>query len=424
MTRQFWVLVHRYAGLYMAFFLIVAGATGSILAFSPEIVRLLVPTLVVAAQDQPMLDGFELRRRALALIPPQGKLDGVSLHRAPTDAFIAAIEPRLDADGKPYVLPFNFLLLNPYTGTEIERIPYDGSIWPITRVNFISFITYLHFRLAIPGSVGTWLFGIAALVWTLDCFISAYLTFPISVRRKPQTEDATNDAVRKSWWVRWSPAWLVKWRGSAYRVNFDLHRAGGLWVWLMLLVFAWSSVGLNLNQEIYLPAMKAVFGMPDPNGDLPDLKTPRTAPALGLEQAYAVGQGLMSQQAATHHFTVHHAEALFYNAAKGVYFYSVRSDRDLNDMGGGTTLTFDGDTGHFLSLNLPTGQNAGSTVSNWIFALHMAQIWGLPFKIFVCVMGLLIVTLSVTGVYIWLKKRRARTARSPLRSSPSNGETA
>ena len=132
MTRQFWVLVHRYAGLYMAFFLIVAGATGSILAFSPEIVRLLVPTLVVAAQDQPMLDGFELRRRALALIPPQGKLDGVSLHRAPTNAFIAAIEPRLDADGKPYVLPFNFLLLNPYTGTEIERIPYDGSIWPIT----------------------------------------------------------------------------------------------------------------------------------------------------------------------------------------------------------------------------------------------------------------------------------------------------
>jgi len=37
MTRGFWVLAHRYAGLFMAFFLIVAGLTGSILAFDGEI---------------------------------------------------------------------------------------------------------------------------------------------------------------------------------------------------------------------------------------------------------------------------------------------------------------------------------------------------------------------------------------------------
>ena len=424
MQRSFWVLLHRWAGLYMAFFLIVAGATGSILAFSPEIVRALVPTLVVQAQEQPMLDGFELRRRALALIPEQGKLEGLNLHRLPTDAFIAAIEPRLDADGKPYVLPFNFLLLNPYTGAEIERIRYDGAIWPITRLNFTSFIISLHFRRAIPGSVGTWLFGIAALIWTLDCFISAYLTFPVSIQRRRREEGVSDGVPYKSWWSRWHPAWLVKWRGSAYRINFDLHRAGGLWVWLMLLVLAWSSVGLNLNQEIYVPTMKAVFGMPDPNGDIPDLKTPKNAPALGLEQAYAVGQTLITQQATTHHFTVHYAEALYYNPAKGVYTYSVHSDRDLNDMGGGSNVTFDGDTGQFLSLSLPTGQNAGTTVNSWILALHMAQIWGLPFKIFLCLLGLVIVMLSVTGVYIWIKKRRARMCRSPVHKLRSNRETA
>lgn len=33
MTRQFWVLMHRYAGLYLAGFLILTGLTGSILAF-------------------------------------------------------------------------------------------------------------------------------------------------------------------------------------------------------------------------------------------------------------------------------------------------------------------------------------------------------------------------------------------------------
>ncbi|MCX5727426.1 MAG: PepSY domain-containing protein [Nitrospirae bacterium] len=37
MTRRSWVLVHRYAELFMACFLIVAGLTGSILAFDGEI---------------------------------------------------------------------------------------------------------------------------------------------------------------------------------------------------------------------------------------------------------------------------------------------------------------------------------------------------------------------------------------------------
>jgi uncharacterized iron-regulated membrane protein len=37
----------------------------------------------------------------------------------------------------------------------------------------------------------------------------------------------------------------------------------------------------------------------------------------------------------------------------------------------------------------------------------MAQVWGMPFKIFVCFVGLLIAMLSITGVYIWLKKRKS-----------------
>ena len=36
-ARRFWGLAHRDDGLFMAFFLIVAGLTGSILAFDGEI---------------------------------------------------------------------------------------------------------------------------------------------------------------------------------------------------------------------------------------------------------------------------------------------------------------------------------------------------------------------------------------------------
>jgi len=44
-------------------------------------------------------------------------------------------------------------------------------------------------------------------------------------------------------------------------IHFDLHRAFGLWVWPLLLVFALSSVSLNLKNEVYEPFMKTVFGL-------------------------------------------------------------------------------------------------------------------------------------------------------------------
>lgn len=37
----------------------------------------------------------------------------------------------------------------------------------------------------------------------------------------------------------------------------------------------------------------------------------------------------------------------------------------------------------------------------------MANVFGVPYKVFVCFLGIVIVVLSVTGIYIWLKKRRA-----------------
>ncbi|MDD5277011.1 MAG: PepSY-associated TM helix domain-containing protein [Methylovulum sp.] len=404
MTRHFWVLVHRYAGLYMAFFLLVAGLTGSILAFTEELNGWLNPPEKITLQPGPRLDEFALRERAEAL-QPHGLVNVLNFKRKPDEAYTAYFEPQTDpATGKPYPLPFTQLSLNPYTGAEISRDKPSDDIWPITRKNLLVLIIRLHYQLALPGMIGTWLFGIAALVWTIDCFVSVYLTFPLTVRRHRQGDGKP----QKSWWARWQPSWLVKWQGSAFRINFDLHRAGGLWVWLMLLVLAWSSVGFNLGEQIYQPVMKAIFNMHNPYTALPELETPKPKPALSWQDAYRTAQDQMAEQARINGFNVLHEEALQYDAGKGVFFYIVHSDRDLRDEFGGTWLVLDGATNKFGGLYLPTGQNAGTTLSSWIFALHMAMIWGLPYKLFECFVGIVIAMLSITGVYIWLKKHKAR----------------
>lgn len=50
------------------------------------------------------------------------------------------------------------------------------------------------------------------------------------------------------------------------------------------------------------------------------------------------------------------------------------------------------------------------------FPLHSGCILGLPGRILVSIMGLLVAMLSLTGIVIWLKKRAARQAAEATRS--------
>ena len=88
------------------------------------------------------------------------------------------------------------------------------------------------------------------------------------------------------------------------------------------------------------------------------------------------------------------------------YVYDTKSSADVQDHGGNTRVVIDANSGAVKQVLLPTGQYSGNTITSWLLALHTANIWGLPYKIFVCVLGLVIVMLSVTGVLIWLKKRQ------------------
>jgi hypothetical protein len=56
-------------------------------------------------------------------------------------------------------------------------------------------------------------------------------------------------------------------------------------------------------------------------------------------------------------------------------------------------------------------------------ALHMAHVFGLPYRIFVALLGVAVSILSVTGVVIWWKKRQARVhgkVNTAMRRDPDN----
>ena len=390
MVRHFFVFIHRWAGLLMTVFLILVGLTGSLLAFKSDLERLICPRIYATPRPGvPPLDLATLAERAEGLVP-QGRV--VTVYLVESDQALVVFDPREDpATGKPYELDFGQLFVDPWSGEELGRRQFGDLSQGL--INLMPFIWTLHYTLAL-GAPGLWVLGIVALVWTIDCFIGFYLTLPVS---------------SGAFWRRWKPAWLVKRKAGAYRLNFDLHRAGGLWVWLMLLVFAWSSVMLNLP-SVYDWVTGAVFDYRSlPEENTATSPPPNEIPRLDFRTALSTGERLMAEQATKYGFSVQR-EVMLYRMG-GVYSYFVKSSRDIRDKAGLTYITFDADMGALISLELPTGEHSGNTITYWLRALHMADVFGLPYRIFVCVLGLIITMLSVTGVYIWWKKRKARFHR-------------
>ena len=218
MTRKFFVWLHRWVGLLMTVFLIIVGLTGSLLAFNADLEKLINPQLFAA---RPSPDASSLiwrhwqKRQKL-----RSRMCGSVIFLWGRSKHSCMWVPRTDpATGKPYPIDFNQMFLDPWTGKELgHRLNGDLSQG---KINLMPFIYKLHMNLAL-GGWGAWVLGIVALAWTIDCFYAVYLTFPVVFAR---------------FFPRWKPAWQIKWTASAYRLNFDLHRASGLWLWPLLFIF-------------------------------------------------------------------------------------------------------------------------------------------------------------------------------------------
>jgi len=404
MIRRGFVIVHRWAGLAMAAFLILEGLTGSLLAFRGPLERLLAPQHFAKHREGvPRLDLAALALKAEALVPNAR----VAYFSYGDDQVVFACPPRVDpATGKPFALDFYNLFLDPWTGKELGRRPLHPAPW--SRAGLMPFLFDLHMALALGGAGVTFL-GAVALVWTFDAFVGFYLTLP---------------SRRTGFWRRWRPAWLVKWSTrNAFRINFDVHRASGLWLWPILFVFSWSSVMLNLG-AVYDWTMGKLF---DYESDMAWFASrplpPNETPRLGWREAQATGERLMAEEAARRGFRLGEPNGLAYLPELGVYSYDVHSTLDVRASGWNTGVWLDGNTGEPRRYFLPTGERSGTTITTWLGALHFADVGGsFVYRVFVSVLGVGLVALSGTGVYIWWKKRRGRVPAGQARAArPASG---
>lgn len=382
------VRLHRWLGLATAGFLVVAGLTGSVIAFNHELDEWLNPELFGASSAGDPLSAFALAAR-IERDDPRARVTYFALEPEPGHARVFSVSGRLDpVTGKPRDLGYNQVFVDPVTGERLgER---EWGALRLDRAHLIPFLYSLHYTLHLPERWGAWLMGAVALLWLLDCFVAFGLTLPMQ-----------------------RAYWKVKRGASAWRLNYDLHRAGGLWLWGLLLVMALSGVYLNLQFEVFRPVLSSVAQVtPSPF----ELAAARQRDA-GMEPRQAFSDIVAKARlvASARGWVPPHDA--FYSQEFGAYGVGFG---DHHQPGLGVPwLYFDDQDGRVLAATVPGDGTAGDVFMQWLFPLHSGLIAGLFGRILVCLLGIAVAVLSVTGVVIWQRKQRAAAAAQHARAVES-----
>jgi uncharacterized iron-regulated membrane protein len=390
-VRYFFVLLHRWFGLFVAVFLFISGVTGAIISWDHELDEWLNPQLFDAKSG-----AAGTPQSALALAErieadnPQVSVSYLPLAVEQGHTLLVSLSPRLDsATAKLFKPGYNQLALDPATG-EVQGKRMWGNI-SFTRENLLPFLYKLHYTMHIPDGFGVELgvlfMGIVGIVWALDSVIALWISFPNA------------GAWRKSFFFRW--------RQGGYKLNFDLHRSGGVWLWGLLLTLAVTSISMNLNLQVMRPLVSlfstltpSPFAARTPNPpDWPIEPTIGRAAIIELARKEARKRGWTAP-----------AGGIFHSPEYGIYgigFFEPGNDHGDGGLGN-PWLYFDSRTGAPAGANVPGTGSAGDIFMQAQFPLHSGRILGLPGRFLVSALGIVVATLSVTGVVIWARKRRGR----------------
>jgi uncharacterized iron-regulated membrane protein len=207
----------------------------------------------------------------------------------------------------------------------------------------------------------------------------------------------------------WRRSFAFRWEAGGHRLRFDLHRSGGAWLFPLLLMIAVTSVSMNLEHEVVRPVV-AVFSTlsRSPLSERAPVDPSRPVHSkLTLAQAVDVGNAEAQRRG-------------WSEPAGGV---SVHADLGLYSVGffpaggahgdgglGPPWLYIDSQSGAILGASVPGAGSAGDLFVQAMLPLHSGRILGTAGRALMSALGVAIATLSVTGVVIWARKRRAKAA--------------
>jgi len=398
-ARRWFTRLHRWSGLFLVVFLLVAGITGGVLSFRWEIDRAINPHLFSVAPQAGSMP-YKALIGAVEQRYPDAIVSNIVIPKTPQDAAIVYIKSRMDAHvahvhvpGMKSMVEFNQIFVDPYSGKILGQRSTTRFVpsWE----NLVPDIARLHFSLFLDET-GAWLMGVCAVVWFLATFLGLALTWPVAWK-----------SLRS-----WKQLMSLRADNGSYKLNYDLHRTANLVTLPILVVVAFTSIYLNLP-NLVKPVVKTFSPLSGavtvPSAGHMDLATPR----VPVEQVIAAARNSLPGA------RVHSVGQDF---VKGLYGVRMQLPGDVSPTGNNTIYVrmTDGQVVFQRKLSEATG---GDVFLAWQWPLHTGGAFGLIGQCLILIGAVALVTVCVTGFNVWLRKQRSKRQHSFRRQVAAGEET-
>lgn len=412
---------HLWLGIAASLVITVVCLTGTIYVFQAEIIELLNRDqyLTQAREDQQQLPYHEL----LLQLETQsgGELRFVQLPAAPNRKLIANV--MREGDSRRGTSFF----IDPWSGTITESTGLRGQA-------FFQTVLQLHRWLLLDPKIGKPIVGWSTIIMSLLILSGMVVWVPIKLKN-------------------WRDGLKIKWNGNKKRLNFDLHRALGIYAALFILIM--SLTGPHWSFTWYRQGIYDLFGVEMPvrrpqGGSQQGPQTPGAgrAEAQGESRGQGRGEGRGESQGPVEGrvedgketpvadekplrdipvlegFMAKADSALPY---RGNYRLMIPAPGDSlihiskNKTGffapnGTDRLQIQISNGAVVNVERFSDRPFNQQIIGSIKGLHTGEIFGMFTKILYFLAALIATSLPVTGMIIWINRLRKnnRPGRNPI----------
>jgi uncharacterized iron-regulated membrane protein len=377
--------LHLWLGLASGLIVVIVSLTGCIYVFQDEIRTLYEPWRYVESSSKPFLQPTTLINKAARYLPKK-KATSITYGSKKDAAVVAAFNRKKGIFVSVYV--------NPYNGNILKVTKLDRK----HSADFFRVILNGHRALWLPYNIGRPIVGVGILMFVVLLISGIVLWWP---------KKWIKSIIDKSF--------KIKWNASFKRVNYDTHNVLGFYACLVLLMISltglvWSFQWVSKSMYWITSGGRSLkeFSRLTSDTSRSLIYSPQSVDQIWHQHSHKLETkgmfiGLPTKKADVITATVYLREGTFYKANSYTYdqytLKAVKSDSPFS------------------------GEYDKATIADKLrrmnYDLHVGAIWGIPGKILVFIASLISASLPVTGLLIWLGKKKKKQVKT-VSNKPAN----
>lgn len=358
-------MIHLWLGLGSGLVVFIAALTGSLLVFEKEIDKAIHPEFYNVATVGTTKKTLDYCTDLLQKQYDIKKITRIYTFDDPSRT--------IQILGKDTKKKAQFFSIDPYTGKVLARTPQES--------RFFVFILSLH-RQLLMGDVGKIIMGSSCLIFVFMLISGIILWWPKKIKNLKQRL-------------------TVKWNASFKRVNWDFHSTFGFYSFLILLVI--SLTGLSFAFSWF---QDGVYFLADGTTKRPSAKVKNPTKIDPKLNNTAFYQSIYNAADSIFPYKGNIQIRMPVDTINSVLVLKEYSEKTIPNQS--SAAYFDKYTAKEIESRPYEAFSNGDKIKRLNYPIHTGSIYGLPTKIIAFLVSIFALTLPVSGLLIWLGKKKKR----------------